>query len=147
MTDKKKEEKGVWRFFKLKETDNIIQWKRNMIIAMKSTYLYNWIDDIKVLFVEMFMNIMKAESWIKTNIREYQQKIENYNLKNIVLKTESKECATSTLFKLSISKTNQSKRFKTLYWHDINYKNDQRSERWWTVLKNWVTSTKSQSKS
>ena len=53
---------------------------------MKSVYLYDWIDDIKVLLVEISLNIMKTESWTKTNIREYQQKIENYNFKNIVLK-------------------------------------------------------------
>ena len=91
MIDKKEEEEGVWRFFKLKEADNIIQWKRNMIIAMKSAYLYDWIDDIKVLLVEMFLNIMKAEDWIRTNIREYQQEIEDYNFKNIVLRSRIKK--------------------------------------------------------
>ena len=91
MTDKKKEEKDIWRFSKFKETDNIIQWKRNMIIAMKSVYLYNWIDDIKVLFVDVSLNIMKIKSWIKINKKEYQRKIKNYNLKNIVLKSRIKK--------------------------------------------------------
>ena len=57
-----------------------------MIIAMKSIYLYNWIDDIKVLSVQMFMNIIKIENWIKINIREYQRIIKNYNLKIIALR-------------------------------------------------------------
>ena len=62
-----------------------------MIIAIKSVYLYDWIDDIKILFVEMFLIIMKTEDWIKTDIREYQRKIENYNFKNIILKNRIKK--------------------------------------------------------
>ena len=37
------------------------------------------------------MNIVKIKSWIKTNIREYQREIENYNFKNIVLRDRIKE--------------------------------------------------------
>ena len=62
-----------------------------MIIVMKSVYLYDWIDNIKILFVDVSLNIMKAESWTKTNIREYQRKIENYNFKNIVLRNKIKK--------------------------------------------------------
>ena len=91
MTDKKEEEENVWRFSKLKEADNIIQWKRNMIIAMKSIYLYDWIDGIKILLVDVSLNIIKIEDWTKTNKREYQRKIENYNFKNIVLKNRIKK--------------------------------------------------------
>ena len=58
---------------------------------MKSTYLYDWINNIKVLSVEMFMNIMKIQNWTRTDIREYQRKIMNYNLKNIILKDRIKE--------------------------------------------------------
>ena len=58
-----------------------------MIIAMKLIYLYDWIDGIKVLLVNVFLNIIKIESWTRTNKRKYQRKIENYNLKNIVLKS------------------------------------------------------------
>ena len=62
-----------------------------MITAMKSAYLYDWIDDIKVLFVDVSLNIMKTENWIRTNIQEYQRKIENYNFKNIVLRSKIKK--------------------------------------------------------
>ena len=61
-----------------------------MITAIKSVYLYDWIDDIKVLLVDVFLNIMKTENWTKTNIREYQREIENYNFKNIVLRNRIK---------------------------------------------------------
>ena len=61
-----------------------------MITAMESVYLYDWIDGIKVLSVNVFLNTMKAEGWIRTNIREYQREIKNYNLKNIVLRDRIK---------------------------------------------------------
>ena len=61
-----------------------------MITAMKSVYLYDWIDGIKVLLVDVSLNIIKTENWIKTDIREYQREIENYNLKNIALKGKIK---------------------------------------------------------
>ena len=62
-----------------------------MIIAIESTYLYDWIDDIKVLPLDVSLNTMKIESWIKTDIREYQREIENYNLKNIALRNRIKK--------------------------------------------------------
>ena len=92
--------------------------------------------------------------WMLWRLRvELKRTYENINerLKIIILrtsfwKTELKECAMSTSFSLSIQKTNQSKRSETSYWHDISHKNDQRSERWWIVLKSWATSTRNQSK-
>ena len=57
-----------------------------MITVMESAYLYGWIDDNKILPSEVPLIIMKAEGWIRTDIREYQREIEDYNLKNIVLK-------------------------------------------------------------
>ena len=58
---------------------------------MRSVYLYDWIDGIKVLLVDVSLNIMKAEDWTRTDIREYQWEIENYNLKNIALKNRIKK--------------------------------------------------------
>ena len=91
MADKKEEGEGVWRFSKLKGVDNIIQWKRNMIIVMKSAYLYDWIDGSKILPFEVPLITMKAEGWIRTDIREYQREIEDYNFKNIVLRSRIKK--------------------------------------------------------
>ena len=62
-----------------------------MIIVMKSIYLYDWIDDSEILSFEVSLIIIKAEDWIRTNIREYQQKIEDYNFKNIVLRNKIKK--------------------------------------------------------
>ena len=90
MADKKEEGEGVWRFPKLKGADNIIQWERNMITAMESAYLYGWIDGTKVLPVDVSLDTMKAEGWTRTNIREYQREIEDYNLKNIALRDRIK---------------------------------------------------------
>ena len=86
MADKKEEGEGVWRFPKLKGADNIIQWERNMITVMKSAYLYGWIDGSKILPPEVPLVTMKAEDWIRTDIREYQREIEDYNFKNIALR-------------------------------------------------------------
>ena len=61
-----------------------------MITAMKSAYLYDWIDGTKVLPVDVSLNTMKAEGWTRTDIREYQREIEDYNLKNIALRDRIK---------------------------------------------------------
>ena len=62
-----------------------------MIIVMKSIYLYDWIDDSEILSFEVSLIIIKAEDWIRINIREYQREIEDYNFKNIVLKSRIKK--------------------------------------------------------
>ena len=99
-----------------------------MIIVMKSTYLYNWIDDSKILPFEVSLITMKVENWIKTNVREYQQEIENYNLKNIALKDKIKKICNEHVVQ---SINTESKTIKEI-WSVIftRYKSHEWSKKW-----------------
>ena len=122
-------ENGIWSS----------RWNQSIYMTESTT--------LKFCSSTCFWILWKLRTELKRTYKNISERLRIIILRTSLWKTESRKCAISTSFSLSIQKTNQSKRSEISYWHDINHKDDQRSERWWIVLKNWITSTRSQSKS